>query len=71
MEYSNFEDTNVVLLPHCELPRESRRSELLVIGGAATSPARAAAAVLQPRLQLAEVHIGTPDGDTNRASTRR
>src|SRR5258706_2893478 len=30
---SNFEDTNVVLLPHCVFPCESRRSDLLAIGG--------------------------------------
>lgn len=33
MYYSTVKDTDVVLLPHCELPRESRRSDLLPMGG--------------------------------------
>ena len=31
MDCSNVEDTDVVLLPHYELPRESSRSDLLAI----------------------------------------
>ena len=53
MNYSNFEDTNVVLLTHCELPRGSRRSDMLAIGGAAV------AAALQPNPQLVVNHLRT------------
>ena len=45
MNYSSFEDTNVVLLPYCELLRESRRSDLLAIGGPAIILPRAVAAL--------------------------
>ena len=56
---SNFEDTNVVLLTYCELPRESGRSDLLAIGGTALVPSRAVAAALQPSPQLVVDHVRT------------
>ena len=59
MNCSNPEDTNVVLLPHCELPRESRAPTCLLLVEVAMIPSRAVAAALQPSPQLVVVHVRT------------
>ena len=59
MNCSNFEDTDVVLLPHCELHANHAVPTCLLLAGGAVIPARAVADALQPSPQLVVVHVRT------------